>query len=40
MTIADAAAHMHDADSYGRLVEKWANTILQMMGPLLEAPRF
>ena len=36
MTIADAAARMHDADSYCSLIEKWAKTVLQEMGPLLE----
>jgi hypothetical protein len=38
MTIADVAAQMHDADSYCRLIEKWAKTILQEMGPLIETP--
>lgn len=35
MTIADVAAHMHDAESYCQLIEQWGQKTLSEMGPLL-----
>lgn len=35
MTIADVAAHMHDAKSYCALIEQWGRTTLREMGPLV-----
>jgi len=35
LTIADAAAGMHDADSYCRLIEQWGRATLKEMGPLV-----